>query len=182
VSLWSGQSPLTVLLQQGAQINDMFQLSGVAAADFGKTVKEAFSSMLPSILTVVKGVGGLLVDGFVGAGNAVSGFLAKSVGMTGALDELYMKMSKNGPSKWGGKIRDLSSLMSGVFAVGVAAVVTGLISLGVAAYQTMKEQDKLAQSLALYNGTLAVGLSSESEKRHENNRSRIGIRCKRMGM
>ena len=29
---------------------------------------------------------------------------------------------------------------------------------------------------------LAAGLSSESEKRHENNRSRIGIRCKRMGM
>ena len=88
VSLWSGQSPLTVLLQQGSQINDMFQLSGVAAADFGKTVKEAFSSMLPSILTVVKGVGGLLVDGFVAAGNAVSSFLAKSVGMAGALDKL----------------------------------------------------------------------------------------------
>ena len=29
---------------------------------------------------------------------------------------------------------------------------------------------------------LAAGLSGESEKRHENNRSRIGIRCKRMGM
>ena len=27
-----------------------------------------------------------------------------------------------------------------------------------------------------------TGLSGESEKRHENNRSRIGIRCKRMGM
>ena len=29
---------------------------------------------------------------------------------------------------------------------------------------------------------LAAGLSGKSKKRHENNRSRIGIRCKRMGM
>ena len=149
VSLWSGQSPLTVLLQQGSQINDMFQLSGVAAADFGKTVKEAFSSMLPSILTVVKGVGGLLVDGLIAAGNATQGFIAGLFGMTGAMDKLYMKLSENGPSKFGGMIQAASDIMTGVFAVGVGVAIAGLAMMAKGAYDSMIAVSDLNKAMVL---------------------------------
>ncbi len=92
VSLWSGQSPFTVLLQQGAQVNDLFQLSGVAAEDFGKTVKQAFTSMIPAIMTVVKGVGGLIVDGFMAAGTAVVKFVGKIMGLNGVMNACAMKL------------------------------------------------------------------------------------------
>lgn len=156
VSLWSGQNPLTVLLQQGGQVTDLFMQSGIAAEKFGEVVKSSMKSMLPSILTVVKAVGGLLVDGFVAAGNAVSSFLAKSVGMAGALDKLYMKMSENGPSKWGGAIRGLSSLLTGVFAAGVAAAVAVLVSLGIGLKQVIEENDNLARSMALSGASMAI--------------------------
>ena len=163
VSLWSGQNPLTVLLQQGGQVTDLFMQSGIAAEKFGEVVKKSMASMLPSILTVVKGVGGLLVDGFVAAGKAVSGFLATSIGITGTLDKLYMKLSEDGPSKWGGVIRGLSSFLTGVFATGVAAVTAGLIALAVAFKQAVAENNLLAKSLALSGGSLALSHDSALE-------------------
>lgn len=160
VSLWSGQNPLTVLLQQGGQVTDLFMQSGIAAEKFGEVVKSSMKSMLPSILTVVKGVGGLLVDGFVAAGNAVSGFLAKTVGMTGAMDKMYMKMSENGPSQFGGTIRNISALLSGVFATGVFAVVASLIALGVAFKNAIKEGAELTRNLELTGASLALTKSA----------------------
>lgn len=156
VSLWSGQSPMTVLLQQGAQVNDLFQLSGVAAADFGKTVKQAFTSMLPAIMTVVKGVGGLIVDGFMAAGKAVAGFLGNISGMTAAMNTLYGVMSQDGPSKWGGWIRGAGMLLSGIFATGVGAAVAGLIAFGVALKQVIIESNELNRAVALNGGTLGA--------------------------
>ena len=160
VSLWSGQNPLTVLLQQGGQVTDLFNQSGIAAEKFGESVKTAMKGMLPSILTVVKGVGGLLVDGFVSAGSAVSGFLAKIVGMTGAMDKMYMKMSENGPSQFGGTIRNISALLSGVFATGVFAVVASLIALGVAFKNAIKEGAELTRNLELTGASLALTKSA----------------------
>ena len=52
VSLYSGQAPLTVLLQQGGQISDLLRLSGVEAKNFGKALRDAFGSMIPVMATV----------------------------------------------------------------------------------------------------------------------------------
>ena len=149
VSLWSGQNPLTVLLQQGGQINDLFMQSGVAAEKFGEVVKSSMKSMLPSILTVVNGVGGLLVDGLIAAGNATQGFIAGLFGMTGAMDKLYMKMSENGPSKFGGMIQAASSIMTGVFAVGVGVVIAGLAMMAKGAYDSMIAVSDLNKAMVL---------------------------------
>lgn len=157
VSLWSGQNPLTVLLQQGGQVTDLFMQSGVAAEKFGEVIKSSMQSMLPSILAVVKAVGGLLVDGLIAAGNATQGFIAGIFGMTGALDKFYMKLSENGPSKWGGVIQGLSSLLTGVFAVGIAVVVTGLVALAVGLKQVITENNELAKAFALSGAS--IGLS-----------------------
>ena len=163
VSLWSGQSPLTVLLQQGAQINDMFQLSGVAAADFGKTVKEAFSSMIPSIRTVVKGVGGLVVDGFMAAGGAVLGFAGRVTGMTGAVDAASKKLMDMGWTTAAAGAEALGASLTGTFASGVAVAVAVLISLGIAFKNAIKEGGELTRSLELTGASLALTKSSALE-------------------
>lgn len=149
VSLWSGQNPLTVLLQQGGQVTDLFMQSGVAAEKFGEVVKSSMQSMLPSILAVVKGVGGLLVDGLIAAGNATQGFIAGIFGMTGAMDKFYMKLSENGPSKFGGMIQAASSIMTGVFAVGVGVVITGLAMMAKGAYDSMIAVSYLNKAMVL---------------------------------
>lgn len=149
VSLWSGQNPLTVLLQQGGQVTDLFMQSGVAAEKFGEVVKSSMQSMLPSILAVVKGVGGLLVDGLIAAGNATQGFIAGIFGMTGAMDKLYMKLSENGPSKFGGMIQTISSIMTGVFAVGVGVVIAGLAMMAKGAYDSMIAVSDLNKAMVL---------------------------------
>lgn len=149
VSLWSGQNPLTVLLQQGGQVTDLFMQSGVAAEKFGEVVKSSMQSMLPSILAVVKGVGGLLVDGLIAAGNATQGFIAGIFGMTGAMDKFYMKLSENGPSKFGGMIQAASSIMTGVFAVGVGVVITGLAMMAKGAYDSMIAVSDLNKAMVL---------------------------------
>ena len=149
VSLWSGQNPLTVLLQQGGQVTDLFMQSGVAAETFGEVVKSSMQSMLPSILAVVKGVGGLLVDGLIAAGNATQGFIAGIFGMTGAMDKLYMKLSENGPSKFGGMIQAASSIMTGVFAVGVGVVIAGLAMMAKGAYDSMIAVSDLNKAMVL---------------------------------
>lgn len=149
VSLWSGQNPLTVLLQQGGQVTDLFMQSGVAAEKFGEVVKSSMQSMLPSILAVVNGVGGLLVDGLIAAGNATQSFIAGIFGMTGAMDKLYMKLSENGPSKFGGMIQTISSIMTGVFAVGVGVVIAGLAMMAKGAYDSMIAVSDLNKAMVL---------------------------------
>jgi phage-related minor tail protein len=109
----------------------------------------AFSSMLPSILTVVKGVGGLLVDGLIAAGNATQGFIAGIFGMTGAMDKFYMKLSENGPSKFGGMIQAASSIMTGVFAVGVGVAIAGLAMMAAGAYDSMIAVSDLNKAMVL---------------------------------
>lgn len=157
VSLWSGQSPLTVLLQQGGQLTDMFMLSGVAADKFGEVVKKSMKSMLPSILTVAKGVGGLIVDGFVAAGSKVQNFLADIFHLNGAMNKLYEVMSADGPSKWGGWIRNASAILTGTFAVGIAVVTAGLVALAVGLKQVTTENNDLAKAFALSGAS--IGLS-----------------------
>lgn len=160
VSLWSGQNPLTVLLQQGSQINDVFMQSGVAAERFGEVVKKSMASMLPSILTVAKGVGGLIVDGFVAAGNAANNFLARSVGVAGALDAAYSKASENGPSQYAGKLKLLSTILTGITSATVAVFAAALAGLAVALVQVTKEHNELVKSLNLTGA--ALGLTADS--------------------
>lgn len=160
VSLWSGQNPLTVLLQQGGQVTDLFMQSGIAAEKFGEVVKKSMASMLPSILTVVKGVGGLLVDGFMAAGNAVTGFLGKITFFTAASDQVYKFLASDGPSIAAQRWAKLSGFLSGVLSVGIAAVTAGLIAFGVAAVKAAGEQRELTSALVMQGANL--GLTSAS--------------------
>ena len=86
VSLYSGQSPLTVLLQQSGQMVDLFKLSGVEAQNLGRVMKEAFAGMIPAIATVAEGLGSLVVESFLAAGAGVTNFVGKITGINAAME------------------------------------------------------------------------------------------------
>lgn len=160
VSLWSGQNPLTVLLQQGGQVNDLFMQSGIAAERFGEVVKKSMASMLPSIITVAKGVGGLIVDGFVAAGNAVVNFVGKVTGMNTVLEMGNKKLQALGFGRVAEGLKDIGGLLTGVAAVGVAALITALVSLGIAFKNALKEGAELSRNLELTGASLALTKSA----------------------
>lgn len=160
VSLWSGQNPLTVLLQQGGQVTDLFMQSGIAAEKFGEVVKKSMASMLPSILTVVKGVGGLLVDGFMAAGYAVTNFLGQITLFSAASDKVYAFLASDGPSIAAQRWAKLSSIFSGVLATGIGAALGALIAFGVASVKAAAEQRELTSTLVMQGATLGLTTAS----------------------
>ena len=136
----------------------MFQLSGVAAADFGKTVKEAFSSMLPSILTVVKAVGGLLVDGLIAAGNAVTRFVGNAIGITAAM-EIFKRFIVSGGEanfKYIASLDKIGKTFSTVAATGIAAMIAGMILLGLEYKKIIQAEAELTNALATSGGALGI--------------------------
>ena len=81
VSLYSGQNPMTVLIQQSGQLVDLFQLSGVEASKLGEAMRKSFYSMVPAIATVTKGLTNLFFGTFYDAGKGITNFIANVTGM-----------------------------------------------------------------------------------------------------
>jgi hypothetical protein len=173
VSLWSGQNPLTVLLQQGGQINDLFMQSGIAAEKFGEVVKKSMQSMLPSILAVAKGIGGLIVDGFVAAGAAITGFLGKITLFTAASDQVYKYLASDGPSVAAQRWAKLSDVLSKSVAVGFAAVLTVLIAMAVEYKKIIQVESELSKALATSGG--AMGFSKDQAVAYAESMQAVGV-------
>lgn len=149
VSLYSGQAPLTVLLQQGGQIADLFRLSGVEAENFGKAMKSAFTSMIPVMATVAKGLASLVTSVLVDAGRGFISFAGNITGISAVLDTLRGKLAAGGEANQKyintlDKIGNVSALAAGV---GLTALLAGIASLGVGMVKAIKESDELAKTM-----------------------------------
>ena len=165
VSLWSGQSPLTVLIQQGGQMMDLFRMSGVEAQDLGKVIRESFNSMIPSILAVGKAMGSFVINTFYDAGKAAVGFVANITGITTGMDAVK-KSAEDAGMGMSSMVIWTQRLMVGLSvlaASGVAAVVIGLASAAVAFAQTIKENDKLAVQLGLTGAAMGISFDRAME-------------------
>lgn len=164
VSLGSGMNPLTVLLQQGLQIRDLIGLSGVAAVDLQKAFRSAASDMIGSIKGTSAALGSLLIGSIIDAGKAVGNLGASFLG-AGKSIELWRNqlLAANGLMGETPKlVRVLDTALKGLaFAggVGILALVAGLISLGVALRNVIKEENELAKALILTGGSLGVNQS-----------------------
>lgn len=158
VSLWSGQSPLTVLIQQGGQMMDLFRMSGVAAQDFGKVMRESFNSMLPAMATVAKGLGSFVIGSLMDAGKAATDFVAKVTGISAAMEMVKRSIASGGEEnfKYIASLQRLGSVLAGVAGAGFAALIAGAVGLAVGLKQVITEENALAKVLALSGGSLAV--------------------------
>lgn len=158
VSLYSGQAPLTVLLQQGGQIADLFRLSGVEAQNFGKAMKDAFSSMIPVIATVATGMAQFAKAIVVDAAGAVVKLATDMTGLGVVTDMTVNKlntMGKVGETLASILVR-LTALVAGALTVGIVAAGAAVVGLALGFKQAMDRQDELARAMALGGATMGV--------------------------
>lgn len=158
VSLYSGQNPMTVLIQQSGQLVDLFQLSGVEASKLGEAMRKSFYSMVPAIATVTNGLTNLFFGVFYDAGKGITNFIANVTGMNKALqhtdDILYLI---GGRATWFSKIlATLGTIASVTFGTGVLAIVAGLAALAVGLKQVITENNDLAKAFALSGASIAL--------------------------
>ena len=158
VSLYSGQAPLTVLLQQSGQMVDLFKLSGIEAANLGKVMKEAFASMIPAIATVAKGLGSLVVESFLAAGAGVTNFVGKITGINAAMEIAKRAIVSGGEAnfKYIASLDKMGKTFSMVAATGVAALIAGLILLALEYKKIIQIESELSVALATSGGALGI--------------------------
>ena len=158
VSLYSGQAPLTVLLQQGGQIADLLRLSGVEAQNFGKALRDAFSSMIPVMATVAQGLGQFAFGLFQEAGAGVVNFIGKVTGISTAM-EIAKRAIVSGREenfKYIASLQRIGAVASTVAATGIAALIAGMILLGLEYKKIIQAEAELTNALATSGGALGI--------------------------
>lgn len=184
VGLATGQSPLTILLQQGGQLRDQMALAGVAAEDMGKAIRRAGSEMASSVWTtgkgVITGIGGALLDMGKSAGEGVGTAILKMVDYTNYLKggREYQKRFNEEVANGNGALSKMFDILTGstassIFGAGIIALATALVSLGVALGQVIKEENALSKALILTGG--ALGLNKDSAYAYVEEMKKLGI-------
>lgn len=156
VGLATGQSLLTVALQQGGQIRDQIALAGVASSDMGTALSTAAVKMVGSLKDVAVAMSSLLITPFIAAGKAMTDFGLAAVGATEKykLLRVQMAMSEDAGSKLAtttyrilGAIPALVGSVLGAIAVAVIAVTAAMI-------KNQAQMDDLTRSLVLTGGSM----------------------------
>jgi len=158
VSLYSGQNPLTVLLQQSGQILDIFQLSGVAADKFAEATKRAFYSMVPAMATVAKGLAGLVGGLFMDAGSAVSRFVGNITGISAAMEIAKRAIVSGGEEnfKYVASLEKISKAAAATAAGGIAALILVVALLALEYKKIIQAESDLSKALATSGGALGI--------------------------
>jgi len=175
VGLATGQSLLTVALQQGGQIRDQIALAGVASSDMGKALSTAAVQMVGSLKDVAVAMGSLLITPFIAGGKAVTDFATKMVfaNKTIQAHSLAVAISADSGNK-------LASFLVSAFSkipmlIGAAAAsVTVFAGIALAAFFSVEKQMKsLTTSLILTGGSL--GLTTDSAIRMAQSMEQAGV-------
>jgi lambda family phage tail tape measure protein len=160
VGLFSGQSPLTVLVQQGGQLRDQFALAGVAGADMGKMLTKSASTMISSVKDVGVAIGQVFVNAVVGSGKAVVDFAMNITGTSQAMEYLRYQLAllegSNGTAMKAFTM--LGSVLTGIVGVAVFAAAGGLIALAVAFGKVIQEENALNRALNLTGASMGMTL------------------------
>ena len=175
VSLYSGQAPLTVLLQQGGQLADQLRLSGVEAARFSAILKESFYSMVPVIKQVSVGLTGLVSGMFIDAGKGVTQFVGNITGITLAMEIAKRAIASTGEEnfKYIASMQKLGNVASGVSAGGLAALLAILIAMAVEYKNIVQAEGELFKALATSGG--AIGISKDQAVAYAESMQAVGV-------
>lgn len=158
VGLATGQSPLTVMLQQGGQLRDQFALAGVAGADMGKMLVQAGKSMISSVKDVSVAVGQVLVGAFTGTGKAIANFGMELTNSNAIIDRMRASIIATAGvnSVFVRSLGFLGAALAGVSGGIVLAAIASIGALAVGYFKAAKEQDALTRQLTLTGGSLGL--------------------------
>lgn len=162
VGLSTGQSPLTVMLQQGGQLRDQLSMAGIAANDMGNAMRNAMSGMVTSVFAVGKAMGTMLIGGFLDAGAAVKNMAGNLLGLNSVANSArgYFEGLGESGKKYLTVLNGISKATSVAFGAALLTGVAALIALGAALVSVIKSENELTKTLALNSGTL--GLTKDS--------------------
>ena len=166
VSLQTGMNPFTVMMQQGMQVRDLIQLSGVESEKLGEAFKRAGSGMITTSMAAGKAIGSMIVGVLMDAGKMVTSFTGRVTGLTNHIENLRYQMTLMSGSndkflsflgQAGLSIGRLST-----FAVGLAAVlpVALMISFAVALRQVIKEENELNRVTTSLGASMGLNYKS----------------------
>ena len=172
VGLATGQSPLTVMLQQGGQLRDQFAMMKVDSKDMADVMRNSMRSMVVSVKDTAFAVGSLLGGAIKDASTAIGTGFTKSIQSAVIATRLHhIELTQGAKAAQaykealemspGGMTAGFRSLQLAMVAVG-ASLVGIIVSLGLyglALYKAEKEQNDLTRALVL-NGA-AMGMTSD---------------------
>jgi len=169
VGLSTGQSPMTVMLQQGGQLRDMFGQMGVASQDMSKVMRESMVQMAGSVKGTLLGMFGLFQGFFIdmtkGAGASVGRLatdMTKSfIGFTqGAKAAENFKNSIEGASSAMGPVvpgvNKISAAFTGLFATGLAAAASSLILIAISMKDVLSLSSDLSKAINTTGASLGM--------------------------
>lgn len=169
VGLATGQSPLTVMLQQGGQLRDQIALAGVASKDMGKALVDAAKGMVTSVKDVGLAIAGLVATAaaspFVAMANAIKApfkALSELTAITAQLEAGQISATR------AARLQALAYAHLGESALAMSRVLMGtalvaVAALGVAMYQTYKQEAELSKAMATQGGTLGLTSNKAQE-------------------
>jgi len=161
VGLATGQSPLTIMLQQGGQLRDQFGLAGVEGKKMGDAIVQASKTMIPSIAATAGAIGQLLISSLIGAGEAAAGLAAKMSGLPNIIEMTSAKSITMG------------KLLSAALGAGLFALAGSLTALAVGFAQTIKQESELSKALAISGASL--GISRDTAVMYAKSLESIGV-------
>ena len=168
ISLASGMNPLLVMIQQGDQIRGAIQQAGASGKELQNTMVTAAGQIASSFVLTGKAIGGFFTGSVMSAGKAMNGMIEK-LPLFSTVSDQYKKLQADmngvatsaGPASLGVRLMATAvnglgvalTVLSGTI---VAGAILALVTLGVAAYKTMKQHDEFVRSLTLTGGALGL--------------------------
>lgn len=172
VGLATGQSPMTILLQQGGQLRDMFGQMKVDSKDMAKVMTQSMFQMVDSIRGVGVAMIQLVGTGFTSMAKAPAKFFAESItnakasfiemrqGAKAAQEyrDSLMGVGNSGPVM--STLTKLTSVLTSTIGASIAAVAGFGIAYAVAFFKAEKVTEELTKSLSVAGASL--GLTTKS--------------------
>lgn len=167
VGLATGQSLMTVLLQQGGQVRDQIAMFNVEASQTGAVLRKAAADMVGSIFNtgigIFQGLAGAVKDAGVGVKNMFvngaknAGLFAASLTMSKDRFQEFKAATLEGNTAMGAFVNSLgsSSVATFAFTGGVLGIITVLAGLILSYKQATAEQEAFNKVFSLHNANLA---------------------------
>jgi phage-related minor tail protein len=179
VGLATGQSPLTILLQQGGQLRDQFALAGVAGSEMGKMLVQASKAMVVSIKDIGLAVGQLVTGAIAGTGKAIIGGIVAPFKRLSEARESLRQLDEGMISNLRyARLMEVANgrLIQSFISFGKVAGVVALVAAGMLAkglYDVIKQQDALTTQLVLTGASLGVNTTQATS--YANSLNAVGV-------
>lgn len=176
VGLATGQSPLTIMLQQGGQLRDQFSQMKVDSKDMAAVMKNAMSTMVVSIKDTAFAITSLLGGAIKDAGTGLTNFFVNGV-KSAALETRAMvialtqgkdaadkfKVAMSSPTVTSSMAMRGLALAATAVGATVAVATAYLAAYTYALVKTNKAENELSRSLLLTGASLGMNVKQASE-------------------